>query len=109
MAKANEFEKMSYRELAELEMRIGRVKIGKREAERAALRKKVTELAREHGFDIRELIGNGKGRGKRGMVAIKYRDPANPESTWTGRGRMPRWMAAALKGGKTKREDFLVG
>jgi len=32
----------------------------------------------------------------------------NRENIWTGRGRMPRWMAAATKGGKTKKEDFLV-
>src|SRR5262245_32602820 len=50
------------------------------------------------------------GKGRRGIasVAVKYRDPANPENTWTGRGRMPRWMAAASKGGKAKKEDFLV-
>ena len=29
----------------------------------------------------------------RGKVAPKYRDPANPANTWTGRGRMPKWVA----------------
>jgi hypothetical protein len=50
----------------------------------------------------------GRSRGGRRSVAPKYRDPKNPENTWTGRGRMPRWMAAALKGGKAKKEDFLI-
>jgi DNA-binding protein H-NS len=27
-------------------------------------------------------------------VAPKYRDPAHPENTWTGRGRMPQWVQA---------------
>ena len=27
-------------------------------------------------------------------VAPKYRDPANPANTWTGRGRMPQWVQA---------------
>ena len=27
---------------------------------------------------------------------------------WTGRGRMPRWLAAATKGGKAGKEDFLI-
>jgi len=27
-------------------------------------------------------------------VAPKYRDPANPANTWTGRGRMPQWVLA---------------
>jgi len=27
-------------------------------------------------------------------VAPKYRDPAHPDNTWTGRGRMPQWVQA---------------
>jgi DNA-binding protein H-NS len=38
---------------------------------------------------------------------VKYRDPKNPSNTWTGRGRPPRWMAAAVKSG-SKRDDFLI-
>jgi DNA-binding protein H-NS len=97
---------MSHAELAAMQTRIGRLIIEKRESERAALREKVTALAREQGFDIKELIG--RGRGRNGPVAAKFRDPQNPENTWTGRGRMPRWMAAALRGGKVKKEDFLI-
>lgn len=107
MARTPDLEKLSHSELTALEARIERLKIEKRESERIALRAKLTELAREHGFDIRELIGYGKGRN--GAVAAKYRDPQNPSNTWTGRGRMPRWMAAAMKGGKTRKEDFLIG
>jgi DNA-binding protein H-NS len=60
-------------------------------------------------MSVEEVIGlrNGRAKGK-GVIAIKYRDPKNPENTWTGRGRTPRWMVAALKGGKAKREDFLI-
>jgi DNA-binding protein H-NS len=97
---------MSYAELSELETRIERVKLEKRESERASLRAKLTNLAREHGFEIRELVGAGRGR--KGTVAAKYRDPQNPANTWSGRGRMPRWMTAAMKGAKAKREDFLI-
>ena len=104
----NDLEKMSYAQLTMLEQRIARAKVEKQDAERDAVRKKVTEFAKEHGFDIRELIdGRRKGRGK-GSVAPKYRDPSNTANTWTGRGRMPRWMAAATKGGKAKKEDFLI-
>jgi DNA-binding protein H-NS len=63
-------------------------------------------IAEEAGFDLRELFGKGS---KKGSVAVKYRDPKNSENTWTGRGRMPRWMAAATKGGKAKKDDFLIG
>jgi DNA-binding protein H-NS len=106
MARTSDLEKMSHAELLEMETRIGRLIVEKREADRAALKEKVTALAREHGFEVRELVGRGKGRN--GAVAPKYRDPQNLANTWSGRGRMPRWMQAALKGGKAKKEDFLI-
>jgi DNA-binding protein H-NS len=106
MARNGDVDKMSYAELADMEMRIARLKSQKQNAERLELRQKLSDMAKQHGFDIQELFG--KGRKGKGSVAVKYRDPKNRENTWTGRGRMPRWMAAATKGGKAKKEDFLV-
>jgi DNA-binding protein H-NS len=37
----------------------------------------------------------------------KYRNPANTEETWAGRGMKPKWLTAALKGGK-KLESFAI-
>ena len=104
MARSNNIENMSFAELAAMQARIERAKIEKQGAERTALREKLTAMAKEAGFDIRELF-NGHS-GKRGKVAVKYRDKAG--NTWTGRGRMPRWLTAATKGGKAKKEDFLA-
>ena len=103
---SSSFETMSFAELSQMEARIGRLKIEKQNAERNELRQRVLAMVKEHGFEIGDLFG--KGRKGQGSVAVKYRDPQNPENTWTGRGRMPRWMAAATKGGKAKKEDFLV-
>jgi DNA-binding protein H-NS len=47
------------------------------------------------------------GHAKR-TLAAKYRNPANPKETWAGRGLRPRWLVAALKGGKKKLADFAV-
>ncbi len=41
-----------------------------------------------------------------GSVAPKYRHPTTGE-TWTGRGKMPRWMAAEVAEGKSK-DAFLI-
>jgi DNA-binding protein H-NS len=38
-------------------------------------------------------------------VPPKYRSPSG--ETWAGRGARPRWLVAAIKGGK-KLEDFLI-
>jgi DNA-binding protein H-NS len=55
---------------------------------------------------IRGSAGSN-GRTKR-TLAAKYRNPANPKETWAGRGHRPRWLVAALKGGKKKLADFSV-
>ncbi len=48
-------------------------------------------------------INKLKGR----KVKPKYRNPADRTETWTGRGRMPVWMAALVKKGKTP-DAFLI-
>lgn len=106
MARTKNLENMSARELAAMEARIAQLKTEKSSAERAAVREQMIKIAKDAGFDIHDLFGGGRGAGKRGKVAVKYRDAAG--NTWTGRGRMPLWLVAATKGGKAKKEDFLV-
>jgi DNA-binding protein H-NS len=107
MARARNLEKMSFADLHKMEAQIARLKVEKQDAERNELRDKVLAMVKSHGFELADLFGRGRRRGK-GTVPIKYRDPGNSQNTWTGRGRMPRWMAAATKGGKVRKEDFLI-
>jgi len=106
MARNGDLANMSYAELSKMQADIERMKIEKQSSERATLKQQFVDIAKKAGFELSELFGKG-GRGK-GSVAVKYRDPKNPENTWTGRGRMPRWMTAATKGGRVKKEDFLI-
>jgi DNA-binding protein H-NS len=104
---SNSLDDMSYAELSVMQVRIERLKVEKQNAERAALRERVLSMVKEAGLEIKDIFGrDAKGKGS---IAIKYQDPENPENTWTGRGRMPRWMVAATKGGKVKKEAFLIG
>ena len=98
---------MSYAELAELESKLAGLKAQKQSEERATIKAKLIAVAKEAGFDIHDLFGRGRG-GKGGKVAPKYRDPKNPTNTWTGRGRMPRWLTAATKGSKAKVQEYLI-
>ena len=61
--------------------------------------------------DIKAAMKRGK-RGSRGIakgskLQPKYRNPANKDETWAGRGLKPKWLSSALKKGK-KIEDFAV-
>ena len=50
---------------------------------------------------------SAKTRDGRGPVAPKYLDPASG-STWTGRGRRPLWLEAAIKAGHVA-DHYLIG
>lgn len=90
----------------------------------AAVRRKINALAKAEGYTVAELFGGAAGAGngratraprkasatkgrKLGKVAPKYRNPAKPSETWTGRGKQPRWLAAETAKGR-KVEDFLI-
>ena len=40
-------------------------------------------------------------------VKPKYRNPADPKTTWAGRGMQPRWFRDAIAAGK-KEKDLLI-
>ncbi len=88
------------------------------------VRAQLNKLLKSSGYTVEEVFGDAapvRGRAtkaatkapakkavrKLGKVAPKYRNPANPKETWTGRGKQPRWLAAHTTKGK-KLEDFLI-
>lgn len=72
------------------------------------LRERISAMVKAEGLAIEDVIGGGAGRrGPRRKVKPKYRNPADPGQTWTGRGKRPRWYSAALAAGK-KEKDLLI-
>jgi DNA-binding protein H-NS len=41
------------------------------------------------------------------QVFPRYRNPAQPSETWSGRGKKPRWLTAQLRSGK-QIDDFRI-
>lgn len=66
----------------------------KKEALKAA-----EKAAAEFGFSLSEISGGAKGGGKKPKAAPKYKNPDNPEDTWSGRGRKPKWVHEAIAKG----------
>jgi DNA-binding protein H-NS len=63
------------------------------------VRKKIDSLLSNAGLTLADIYptrGGGKA-GKRSSVAPKYRNPEDPSQTWSGRGKRPLWLVAALK------------
>lgn len=103
MASVN-VEKMSLKELVELEGRVRKAIASAKDRERAELKNKIASLAENAGFSVSELFGGGR---KGTKVAVKFRNKDNPSETWTGRGRQPKWLAARLSKG-AKLNDFAI-
>lgn len=70
----------------------------------------IVEIAASLDLTVEDLIEYGTQKRKpatRKTVEPRYRNKNNPEETWTGRGKKPRWLVAELeKGGKI--EDHLI-
>lgn len=69
-------------------------------------REAVEAAAKDFGFSLEEVIG-GQGLKKNVKMPPKFRNPDNPEETWSGRGRQPGWFIAAMEGGKSE-EDLRI-
>jgi DNA-binding protein H-NS len=96
---------MSVAKLQDLKVKVEAAITEKVSARRHELESELSKLDKYAGGGRR---GRPAGRGgPRGAVAPKYRNPENPSETWAGRGLKPRWLVAAMKGGK-KIEDFAI-
>ena len=105
-AKPLELESMSLDYLWALHERISAILSARIKAEQQELEKRLAVLNRGMGLagDPRSL--SGKPRRKYPRVLPKYRNPQTSE-TWSGRGKRPRWLVAAMKSGR-KIEEFRI-
>lgn len=107
--KKSELAAMSLKQLVAVQAELTPLIEAKRKEEHAALREKLSKMASDAGFRLEAVLEDRAQRRPRrlGVAPIKYRDSANPENVWSGRGRPARWLAAYLKAGK-KLEQFRV-
>ncbi len=98
------------RQAAELERQLKEMQ----RSERLKVITQVKELMAANGLTIADLeagakrVASGTGRSATAgtKVAAKYRNNDTGE-TWTGRGIKPKWLQAAIAGGKSL-EDFAI-
>lgn len=97
--------------IAELESVIAQAKKQieeRKETELNNARIQVRELAASLGVSLEDLMVEPTKVARTSKKAeVKYRNPANQEETWTGRGKQPKWLVAKLESGSTL-EDFAV-
>jgi len=96
---------LSLTELHDLVTKAQKELAERQKTERRQVMAEIRELAESVGLLVNfqeeeKASGSLKGR----KVAPKYRNPHNPEETWTGRGMKPRWLAQLLEQGRDIQE-----
>ena len=110
MKKKPSFESMTVDELWLLYEELSQVLSVRLTSEKRELEKRLAQLQRENKTRVSEAMDVAsapKERRKYPRVLPKYRNPDQPSETWSGRGKTPRWLAAALKTGHTM-DEFAI-
>lgn len=98
------FDKMDLEELWELHEQLTKLLSAKIIAEKLELERRFALLT---GTDSNAGAELDSGKRKYPKVLPKYCNPSSPNERWSGRGKKPRWLAAALDAGRTL-EEFRV-
>ena len=114
MSKKLNLDAMSVDEMWQLHEEIIRVLSARLTSEKRELEKRLSQLSREKGelalsgpLDLKLKTGAPGKRRKYPRVFPKYRNPNELSETWSGRGKKPRWLTAALKAGHLI-EEFVI-
>jgi DNA-binding protein H-NS len=111
MDRRSDFETMDFDQLWLLYEDLTKVLAEKIDAEKLELEKRLARLKRINPMDetgSRLVLSKAdQPRRKYPKVLPKYYNPSAPMDTWSGRGKQPRWLVAALRSG-SKLDDFLI-
>lgn len=113
MAGANrkfDFDAMTVDELWQLHEKLSHILSVRLTSEKRELEKRLAQLRREKEMRASEFIEPSpapRERRKYPRVIPKYQNPNEPSETWSGRGKQPRWLTAALKTGHSI-DEFVI-
>ncbi|WP_407180083.1 H-NS family nucleoid-associated regulatory protein [Bradyrhizobium sp. STM 3562] len=107
-----DLEAMDFDELWRLHEQLTEILAEKISAEKRELEKRLAQLNRaeqrsEPAIPSGEPTGSDRPRRKYPKVLPKYFNPSSPTETWSGRGKQPRWLVAALQSGR-QLEEFRI-
>jgi DNA-binding protein H-NS len=108
MNKKLDLDSLSIDEMWQLHEEISQILSDRLTAEKRELEKRLAQLQRDKDIRPAEFaLELPRERRKYPRVFPKYQNPDEPSETWSGRGKQPRWLTAALKSGHTI-EEFVI-
>jgi DNA-binding protein H-NS len=104
MAAKLDVEKMSLEDLRALAREIEKANKKSESLNLKKARDAAEAAAREYGFSLLEITGSRVSNLKRDPSEARYRNPDDPQQTWSGRGRQPQWFKEAIASGRAPSE-----
>src|SRR5690606_12553548 len=101
---------LSVEELKRLQAEAESLIASKKDQEIEDAYQQILAVAEKVGVTAEQLPAVGasdRRKSSRTSVEPRYRSKSNPDDTWTGRGKQPRWLVAELEKG-AKLDDFLI-
>ncbi|MBM4200201.1 MAG: H-NS histone family protein [Gammaproteobacteria bacterium] len=103
-----DFSKLSEQELTTLIADASKALEQKRQLARRDVLAQIKSLAGSIGVDVQIMEQPSEANTRKGSkVAVKFRDPSNPNNAWSGRGVKPRWLQEYVDQGRSV-DDFRV-
>ena len=105
-----DFDAMTVDELWQLHEKLSHILSVRLTSEKRELESRLAQLRREKEMRPSEVVDaqtTPRERRKYPRVLPKYQNPNEPFETWSGRGKQPRWLTAALKTGHTI-DEFII-
>lgn len=103
-----DLEAMDFEELWLLHEELTKILSAKITAEKLELEKRLAQLNPIEQIQVNSSASpSERPRRKYAKVLPKYSNPSSPAETWSGRGKQPRWLVAALQSGH-KLEEFRI-
>lgn len=105
---ANDLSKMSRKQLEKLLSDVEKALKTLETREKREAKKAAEKAVAKFGFKLSDLAPAGSASAEGGAARKKtvkkvsppkYANPADPEQTWTGKGRQPNWYRAAVESG----------
>lgn len=96
---------LSVAELEQLKGSIDSAITNRRQTELKELHQQIIDMVEDAGFTLDEVLKEGAT--KKRIIKPKYRNPDDPDQTWSGRGRKPGWVQDIIAAGGNM-DDYLI-
>ncbi len=91
---------MTIGELQDLADKVQKELTLRRDGEVRKIKEEILKSAKEAGLKVYFEEGTPRKSRKASAGGQTYRNPANAEQTWAGRGKRPRWLTEMLEQGR---------